>query len=86
MLTLEGGYTKEAVVDGMHGVLEGLVELARSRAKTRYGCAVKDPVKRKMSSFADCASGAKPAKRFRSNIWGRASRNSASSHMRRLGC
>lgn len=32
VLTLEGGYTKEAIMDGMQGVLEGMVQMSACRA------------------------------------------------------
>lgn len=57
VMTLEGGYSKDAVMDGMHGALEGLVQLSRRRTKEKK--ALKTPArclgKRKMStSVAEC--------------------------------
>eukprot|EP00928_Gymnodinium_smaydae_P033588 TRINITY_DN24016_c0_g3_i1.p1 TRINITY_DN24016_c0_g3~~TRINITY_DN24016_c0_g3_i1.p1 ORF type:complete len:481 (-),score=48.57 TRINITY_DN24016_c0_g3_i1:235-1518(-) len=44
VLTLEGGYTKEAVVDGMKGTLEGLVKFSRAQRGDVRGVAVKASV------------------------------------------
>jgi len=54
VLTMEGGYTKDAVMDGMRGVLDGLVQLAHVRGKERRPStiAVNGGCKRKLSSDA----------------------------------
>lgn len=56
VLTLEGGYTKEAVMDGMRGTLEGLAQLSRARGKERVLKATGSSLgKRTKSSFAERA-------------------------------
>lgn len=52
VLTLEGGYTKAAVVDGMRGTLEGLVALARAGTGSKAGKAASAKSQAKSKSQA----------------------------------
>lgn len=51
VLTLEGGYTKEAVMDGMRGVLDGLVDFANARGKGQSSNAFVERCRRKRKAL-----------------------------------
>jgi len=66
VLTLEGGYSKDGVMDGMRGVLEGLVKLSCARARKTRGIRSSTKLwgrKRKRTAEFEAAAGAKKSKR-----------------------
>jgi len=50
VLTMEGGYTKEAIMDGMEGILRGMEQLSKERIKQSLSLRFTAGLKRKLSA------------------------------------